>query len=628
VPSIIRGDYAYHLSRGWDDIGYNALVDRFGRIWEGRGGGIDRSVMGAHAGGFNTDTFGVAVIGNLDVSRPTAASITAITKVMAWKLDLNHRDPLGTTKLTSSGGGTARYKAGRTVSFPVIMGHRNTGFTACPGRYLYPYLPSIRTRVKGLIKASLLNPNPPPARVLRGRPLTITARALAAQSWQLDVTAPCGGGRVARIKGSAKAGKVISASWNGRLADGSQARPGRYTLTLTSRSSSATARPLIYDSLVLPPAPIPATPGTETNGAGGYQPVSPTRLLDTRIGGRIGLGPVGRVDIPVLGRAGVPTSGVTAVVLNLTASCVSDDTSFAVWPTGSPPSNRPVTDVPAGVTRSVLVTSRVGANGSVSVGNARGVTELTADVVGYYSAAGSPVRVINSTRLYDSRSDVAGKLIADQPRLIPLPATLDGVPSSQIKAVIVDVGAISPAAAGTLTAYRPGTAGDLPSLSYRKGESIDNLAIAEVSAGAIALKAAGSPVDAILDVRGLVVDSTAGGSTFTAHRPVLVADTRTRGGPVKAGAPRRIVVSGGSTGIPAGVTAVLVDLTGIAPVQSTTLQVYPYGSASPGGTALRLSASDTRGNLVVVPVGAGGAIAVDVSSGSSQLRVDVHGYFQ
>jgi hypothetical protein len=625
VPSIIRGDYAYHLSRGWCDIGYNALVDRFGRIWEGRAGGLTRAVMGAHAGGFNTDTFGVSVIGNYDVSRPTPAAVQAVARVMAWKLDLYHRDPLGTTTLTSAGGGTARWKAGTTVTLPVIMGHRNTGATACPGRYLYPYLPAIRTQVQALTKAALMNPTGPPAIVKRGTTVKITARALTAQTWRLDVSAPCGGGRVARIDGSVKARKEITATWNGLLADGRAARPGRYTFTLTSSSSKGAARPVSYHALVLPPAPAPEIPAAPLVGVGSYLPVTPTRLLDTRAAGQIGIGPAGRIDVPVLGRAGVPSSGVTAVVLNLTASCGSDDTALSVWPSGRA-SNRPVTSVPAGVTRSVLVTSRVGADGSISIGNARGVSELTADIVGYYTAAGGwPVQAIGSVRLYDSSSDPAGKLIADAPRLIPLPAQLAGVPVAQIKAVVLDVTAVSPAGPGTLAAYQPGAAGDLPSLSYRKGESIDNLAIAPVSGGSIALKATGTPVDALLDVRALIVDPSLAGTSLTALKPALVLDTGVHA-PVKAGAPRKVVLTGTATGVPAGARAVLIDLTALDPSTTTALQVYPWGSSAPGGAALRLAAGDVRGNLVIVPLGADGAIAVSNARGSTRTRVDVHGY--
>jgi hypothetical protein len=624
VPSIIRGDYAYHLSRGWSDIGYNALVDRFGRIWEGRAGGLDRAIMGAHAGGFNTDTFGVSMIGNYDVTRPSAASIAAVAKVMAWKLDLYHRDPNGRTWLTSAGGGTARYRAGRTVSLPVIMGHRDTGFTACPGRYVYPYLGSIRAQVQALMKAALLDPISPPASVRRGNLISIRARALVAQSWRLSVTAPVSAGWVARTSGSAPAGGSIKATWNGRLASGALARPGRYRLTLTSGSAAGSARPVVADVLIVPPPPVDEIPATPSSGAGGYVPVTPTRLLDTRTGGRVGLGPNGRVDIPVLGVGGVPTTGVTSVVLNLTASAASDDTALRVWPTGQP-TKRILTGVPAGLTRSVLVTTRVGGGGAVSVGNSDGVTELTVDVVGYFAAGGSALRSIAPTRIYRSLTDPAGKLTADQPRSIPLPATLGGIPATQITGLVVDVSVLTPAGAGTLTAYRPGTAGNLPTLSYRSGESIDNLAFVEVSGGTIALRVTGAAVDAVLDVRA-VTGPIVGGSTFTPVKPVLAVDTRTLGGALGAGAARKVVVTGSKTGVPIEASAVVVDLTGLAPARKTWLRAYTWGQSASRGTALRVAKGEIRGNLVVVPLGPDGSIAIENARGSLQVRVDVYGY--
>jgi hypothetical protein len=65
VPAIMRSIYRYHaVSRGWGDIGYNVIADKFGRLWEGRYGGLASTVIGAHAGGFNTGTFGVSMLGN------------------------------------------------------------------------------------------------------------------------------------------------------------------------------------------------------------------------------------------------------------------------------------------------------------------------------------------------------------------------------------------------------------------------------------------------------------------------------------------------------------------------------------------------------------------------------------
>ncbi|GLY14830.1 hypothetical protein Kisp01_18450 [Kineosporia sp. NBRC 101677] len=616
VPSILRGDYAYHLSRGWCDIGYNVLVDKFGRIWEGRGGGLERAVTGAHAGGFNTNTFGVSMIGNYDTARPSAAAVNAVAKVFAWKLQQYHRDPKGKATLVSAGGGTSRYASGKSVTFPVIMGHRNTGHTACPGKYLYSYMDEIRSKATKLMQAALVNPSTPKSTAPRGSALTVTARALRAQSWQLDVTAPCNGGRVARLSGKAAAGKEIRATWNGRLADGTPARPGNYTLTLTSSSSAGKARPVTKTVLVLPPKQA-AQPMTEpSNGAGGYVPVTPARLYDSRAGLNIGVGPNGYARIPVLGRAGVPVSGVTSVVLNLTASCATAETTLTAYPTGRP-SARPVATVPAGVTRSVLVTTRVGADGSISVGNAQGVTELDADIVGYYTdevPEAGQVQAVEGTRVFDSRAE-GGLLTESQPRTVVLPATVGGVDSSTVSAVLVDVSAIGPSGAGTLTAGP----GDLPTLYYRKGETIDNLAIVPVVNGQLLLRNSGSPTNAVLDVRGVITSQVAG--QFTAVKPVLLTSAT-----LKHQTPKKVTVTGSQTAVPSTASGVLISLTADKPASSTALGAYPWGRSATNAAALRVAKGATRSNQVLVPIGTAGAITLFNNAGNTGVRVDVLGY--
>src|SRR4051794_13076735 len=148
VPAIMRSIYAYHaVSRGWGDIGYNVVVDKFGRAWEGRSGGLASTVIGAHAGGFNTGTFGVSMLGNYDIAAPSAAMLQMVSTVVAWKLSLYGVDPRGTTTLTSGGGGTAKYAAGVKVTLPTIFGHRDVGATACPGQYAYSRMNDIRAMV-------------------------------------------------------------------------------------------------------------------------------------------------------------------------------------------------------------------------------------------------------------------------------------------------------------------------------------------------------------------------------------------------------------------------------------------------------------------------------------------------
>jgi uncharacterized protein with LGFP repeats len=148
VPAIMRSIYAYHAqTRGWGDIGYHVIVDKWGRMFEGRAGGISSTVIGAHAGGFNTNTFGVSMLGNYDVAGVPPAVINAIADVVAWKFSLYNVDPSGYTALTSAGGGTSKYPAGQQVVLPTIFGHRDVGSTVCPGRYAYPKLPDIRAGV-------------------------------------------------------------------------------------------------------------------------------------------------------------------------------------------------------------------------------------------------------------------------------------------------------------------------------------------------------------------------------------------------------------------------------------------------------------------------------------------------
>ena len=168
VPALIRGMYRYHTRHlGWSDIGYNFLVDRFGRIWTGRAGGARRPVRGAHTLGFNSTSAGVAVIGNFELARPSDRVLDAVAAVAAWKLQPYGRDPLGNVRVWSHG--SDRFRAGRKVRLPAIDGHRDTNQTACPGRHLYHHLDEIRHRAAVLIERySKVRVAEPPA--LHGTP--------------------------------------------------------------------------------------------------------------------------------------------------------------------------------------------------------------------------------------------------------------------------------------------------------------------------------------------------------------------------------------------------------------------------------------------------------------------------
>ena len=133
VPGMLRSIYAYHTqSQGWSDIGYNFLVDKFGRIWEGRYGGVARPVIGAHTLGYNDDSFAMSAIGNFETARPSEAMLRAYGALFAWKLGMAGIDPMDRSQNVSG------------TTFQAINGHRDAGSTACPGQHLYDKLPAIR----------------------------------------------------------------------------------------------------------------------------------------------------------------------------------------------------------------------------------------------------------------------------------------------------------------------------------------------------------------------------------------------------------------------------------------------------------------------------------------------------
>lgn len=145
APRIIRYLYAGQIgARDWDDIGYNFLVDRCGTIYEGRAGGIDRAVTGAHTQGFNHRTAGIAALGTFTAGVPVPqAMVDAIAALTAWKLGLSDIDPRADVRLTSSNS-RSRYAAGATATLPALAGHKDGYMTSCPGAALAARLPEIR----------------------------------------------------------------------------------------------------------------------------------------------------------------------------------------------------------------------------------------------------------------------------------------------------------------------------------------------------------------------------------------------------------------------------------------------------------------------------------------------------
>jgi hypothetical protein len=153
--AMVLGICRYHRnSNGWNDLGYNFLVDRYGTIFEGRAGGVAEAVVGAQAQGYNSVSTGVASLGTFSTAGQTEAGLRAVANLLGWKLGLHGVPARGRVSVVSAGGSTNRYPAGSAPSFERISGHRDANGTACPGNGLYSQLAQLR---------AIVTPGPPRA---------------------------------------------------------------------------------------------------------------------------------------------------------------------------------------------------------------------------------------------------------------------------------------------------------------------------------------------------------------------------------------------------------------------------------------------------------------------------------
>ena len=230
--AIVRAIQLYHVrGNGWNDIGYNFLVDKYGQVFEGRFGGAERNVVGAHAEGFNTGSVGVALLGTYTGEQPSAAALTAIANLLAWRLDVGHVDPLA--RLSWVSGGNARFPSGTPVPLAAVAGHRDTGPTTCPGNALYRQLPTIARRVTEIGLPKLYDP------IVTGRPgelVRFRARLSTLRVWSVTVTDEAGAA-VAVGRGE---GTTIDWTW-----DATAFPPARYSYTIGAGADMRPATGLV-----------------------------------------------------------------------------------------------------------------------------------------------------------------------------------------------------------------------------------------------------------------------------------------------------------------------------------------------------------------------------------------------
>jgi hypothetical protein len=249
APAQMRNLYAYFTkSLKYDDMGYNFLVDKYGTIYEGRSGcavkavGCDSPtipVQGAHTAGLNKDTFGVSAIGNYDVLAPQnpAAMVESIASLMAWKLAPYGLDPNANASILSTDkSGSSKYRAGQTAVTQVISAHRDVGKTACPGRYLYPYMNDIRARATTLLAPVIQGVSVSPTVLDEATSGVVSVSAIipANSTWSVDVTNADSGAPIQAASGTQTVSGPVSFAWDRKDSAGAIVPMGRYSVTVNA----------------------------------------------------------------------------------------------------------------------------------------------------------------------------------------------------------------------------------------------------------------------------------------------------------------------------------------------------------------------------------------------------------
>jgi hypothetical protein len=246
--------------------------------------------------------------------------------------------------------------------------------------------------------------------------------------------------------------------------------------------------------------PAPAVQAASTD----FVAVAPARILSTRYGTGTPTGPCrvrggSRFDLPVLGRGGVPTTGVAAVVVRVGLLQADSLTSLRVWPTGGVMPVDAVTTANPG-RGGALITVPVGANGMISLEHSAGMSQVTADVVGYYLSpglVGDHFTAAGPTQLMSGVTVAPGATVS-----LDL-AAASGV--SDVHAGMLSV-TVAGASAGGVTAYAPGSAvPPMAAMLFGAGETVTDSVLARTAADGRTLlrNTSSSPVTMTVDLQGV-----------------------------------------------------------------------------------------------------------------------------
>lgn len=380
-------------------------------------------------------------------------------------------------------------------------------------------------------------------------------------------------------------------------------------------------------------------------GDGAYHALTPARIADTRTGSGLPYsgqapGPGQVLDVQVTGRGGVPTTGVEAVVLNITETGSVEAGFISAYPTGIAIPATSSIDFHAIQTQANLAEVAVGRAGQISIFNEIGWTQVIVDVEGWYddSAPASGAGLFNSVapeRIVDTRPGTntaySGDAVGPGKPLTVQVSGAGGVPSGGAEAVVVNVTAVDATTAGYLTVYPAGAAPPATSnVNFTAGAAVPNQDIVELSSAGQITIASSSTTDVLVDVAGWYSDGNSGSDTGLAYHPT--APTRaldTRSGTGIAAEQSLTVQMTSLPGIPStGASALAINLTTTGDVDPGDIQVWPYGESQPVTSELNWVAGQTTANLVVMALGSNGDLVfTNQSAGELQVVVDVSGWF-
>ncbi|WP_229833970.1 N-acetylmuramoyl-L-alanine amidase [Streptomyces xantholiticus] len=617
--AIVRAIHVYHVkTNGWRDLGYNFLVDKCGTIFEGRQGGIDQPVQGAHTYGFNAESTSVSVIGDYTDVAASNAALTATARMAAYKLGQYGGDPAGTTTLVAGATQTnyhgQKFTAGQAYTFNQISGHRDGFNTQCPGMKLYPQLPSIRTLAAGPVQNLQVTSVGGGALPVDGAyespgPVTLSWSTSTPSSLITRFELLVDGAPVTTTSGSARSASATLPAGTHTVAVKAVHQSGKTTVT----------------SAVTVKVPFPKK----------FVPVTPERLMDTRVGlgvPQAKIGPGGVVTLQVAGKGDIPATGVGAVVLNVTATRVTGTSFVSVYPNGTTRTDASNLNVVEGQTVPNLVIVPV-VNGKVDFYNNAYSIDLIADVTGYYTtgADGSTHVNIGPERVMDTRTGLG----VPREKLGPADvatlqvAGVNGVPADGVTAVVLNVTATRVTGTSYISVYPDGTTRTAASnLNVVEGQTVPNLVIVPVVNGKVSFYNNANSVDLIADITGYYTSGSEGALHYNVG-PKRLMDTRVGLGvpQEKLGAADVVTLKvAGVGGVPADASAVVLNVTATRVTGTSYISVYPDGTTRTAASNLNVVEGQTVPNLVIVPV-VNGRVSFYNNAYSVDLIADITGYF-